>query len=103
MGFFRQEHWSRLLFPSPADLPDPAVEPRSPELKAGSLLFEAPWKPQTWKQPKYPTMAEWIKEMWCVCVCVCVYKMDYYLLYTWDARRSNQSILKEISPGYSFE
>ena len=72
MGFFRQEHWSRLLFPSPADLPDPAIEPRSPELKAGSLLFEAPWKPQTWKQPKYPTMAEWIKEMWCVCVCVCV-------------------------------
>ena len=51
MGFFRQECWSRLLFPSPADLPDPAIEPRSPALKAGSLLFEVPWKPQTWDNP----------------------------------------------------
>ena len=29
MGFSRQEYWSRLLFPSPRDLPSPRTEPRS--------------------------------------------------------------------------
>ena len=36
MGFPRQEHWSRLPFPSPGDLPNPAIEPESPELQADS-------------------------------------------------------------------
>ena len=30
MGFSRQEYWSRLPFPSPGDLPNPGIEPRSP-------------------------------------------------------------------------
>ena len=37
MGFFRQESWSGLLFPSPGDLPNPRIEPRSPTLKADIL------------------------------------------------------------------
>ena len=32
MGFFRQEYWSGLCFPSPGDLPDPGIKPRSPAL-----------------------------------------------------------------------
>ena len=32
MGFSRQYRWSGLPFPSPADLPDPGIEPRSPAL-----------------------------------------------------------------------
>ena len=32
MGFSRQEYWSGLPFPSPGDLPDPGIEPRSPTL-----------------------------------------------------------------------
>ena len=32
MGFSRQEYWSGLPFPSPEDLPDPGIEPRSPIL-----------------------------------------------------------------------
>ena len=32
VGFSRQEYWSRLPFPSPEDLPDPGIEPRSPTL-----------------------------------------------------------------------
>ena len=31
--FFRQEYWSGLPFPSPGDLPDPRIEPRSPALQ----------------------------------------------------------------------
>ena len=32
MGFSRQEYWSGLPCPSPGDLPDPGIEPRSPAL-----------------------------------------------------------------------
>jgi len=32
MEFSRQEYWSRLLFPSPGDLPDPGIKPGSPAL-----------------------------------------------------------------------
>ena len=34
MGFSRQEYWSGLPFPSPGDLRDPGIEPRSPALQA---------------------------------------------------------------------
>ena len=40
MGFSRQEYWSGLPFPSPGDLPDPGIEPRSPAWQAGSLPSE---------------------------------------------------------------
>ena len=40
MEFSRQEHWSGLPFPSPGDLPDPGIEPRSPALQADPLLSE---------------------------------------------------------------
>ena len=44
MGFSRQEYWSGLPFPSPGDLPDPGIKPRSPELPADSLPTEPPRK-----------------------------------------------------------
>ena len=37
MGFPRQEYWTGLPFPSPRDLPDPGIEPRSPALLVDSL------------------------------------------------------------------
>ena len=45
MKFPRQEYWSRLPFPSPGDLPDPGIKPRSLMLPADSLPFEPPGKP----------------------------------------------------------
>ena len=44
MGFFRQEYWSGLPFPSPGDLPDPGIEPGSPALQADTLTSEPPGK-----------------------------------------------------------
>ena len=35
-----EEYWSDLPFPSPGDLPDPGIEPRSPALQADSLPTE---------------------------------------------------------------
>ena len=40
MGFSRQEYWSGLPFPSPGDLPDPGIEPRSPAFQADALTSE---------------------------------------------------------------
>ena len=37
MGFSRQEYWSGVSLPSPGDLPDPGIEPRSPASQADSL------------------------------------------------------------------
>ena len=37
VGFSRQEYWSGLPFPSPGDLPDPGIEPRSPALRADAF------------------------------------------------------------------
>ena len=44
MGFPRQECWSGLPFPSPEDLPDLGIEPRSTALQVDSLPSELPGK-----------------------------------------------------------
>ena len=46
MEFSRQEYWSGLPFPSPGDLPDSGIKPRSPVLQADTLLSEPPGKPK---------------------------------------------------------
>jgi len=45
MGFSRQEYWSGLPFPSPGDLPNPGIKPRSPTLQADYLPSEPSGKP----------------------------------------------------------
>ena len=37
MEFPRQEYWSGLSCPSPGDLPDPGIEPKSPALQIDTL------------------------------------------------------------------
>ena len=44
MGFPRQEYWSGLPFPPSGDFPDPGIKPKSPALRAHSLLSESPGK-----------------------------------------------------------
>ena len=46
MGFYRQEYWSGLPFPSPGDHPNSGIEPGSPALQSGSL----PAEQATWTQ-----------------------------------------------------
>ena len=45
IGFSRPEYWIELPFPSPGDLPDPGIEPRSPASQADSSPFEPPGNP----------------------------------------------------------
>ena len=42
IGFFGQEYWSGLPFPSPGNLPHPGTELRSPVLQVDSLASEPP-------------------------------------------------------------
>ena len=80
MGLSRQEYRSGLPFPSPGDLPNPGIKPRSPALQVDSLLTELPGnslprtvflKPpfsswctmSTWQNvvPLHENMCEWKK------------------------------------------
>ena len=45
MGFSRQEYWSGLPFPSPGDLPDPGIKPKSPALADRFFTIEPSGKP----------------------------------------------------------
>ena len=57
MGFSRQEYWSGLPFPSPGDLPNPGIEPRSPALQVDALTSEPPGNSVTlrrWGLPRLP-------------------------------------------------
>ena len=42
MEFSRHEYWTGLPLTSPEDLPNPGIEPESPQLQAGSLPSEIP-------------------------------------------------------------
>jgi len=40
MAFSGPEYWSGDLFPSPGDVPNPGIKPRSPSLQEDSLPVE---------------------------------------------------------------
>ena len=46
MEFSGPEYWIGEPFPSPGDLPNPGIEPRSPTVQADSLLAESQGKPK---------------------------------------------------------
>ena len=46
MGFFRPEYWSGSPLPSPGDVPNPRIEPRSPALLVDSLPASPQGKPK---------------------------------------------------------
>ena len=61
IGFSRQEYWSGLPFPSPTDLPDPGIEPRSSVLRADALPSEPPGKPHPSTNQAQPCLASEIR------------------------------------------
>ena len=64
MGFSRQEYWSGLPFPSPGDLPNPGIEPRSPALQADALPSEPSGESLSNKTIQYETCLQTRKEWW---------------------------------------
>ena len=85
-----QEHWSALPFPSPGDLPNPGIEPRSPALQADALPSEPPGKPLYWAT-------------WAICIFLRVnlckllhYKYILPFLYSGNVFYSDLSLMKYI-------
>ena len=82
MEFPRQEYWSGLSFPSPADLIDPVIKPRSPIFQADALLSESPdtsfnllmWciTLKNWQISKHPCISM-INITWSCCMILLVY------------------------------
>ena len=65
MGFSRQEYWSALPFPSPADLPDPGIEPERPALAGGFFTLSHQGSPASFSDGfKYPKRAV---RQWPIC------------------------------------
>ena len=124
IGFSRHEYWSGLPFPSPGDLPYPGIESGSPALQADSLPTELQGKPNSILKSRdntLPTKVHLVKAMvfpvviygcgsWTIKKAECqkigaseLWCWRRLLRVPWTARRSNQSILKEISSEYSLE
>ena len=52
MELSMQENWSGLPFPSPGDIPNPGIEPRSPALQVDTLPPEPLGNPHLKKKKK---------------------------------------------------
>ena len=63
MEFSRPEYWSGQLFPSPGNLPNPGMEPRSPALWADFLLVKPQGKP---KKPTVLNRLSWLALRQCI-------------------------------------
>ena len=99
MGFSRQEYWSGLPLPSPANL-DSIFKSRDITLPTKIRLLKAMAFPvvrygcQSWTVKKAERRRIDAFELWC---------WGRLLRVPWTAKTSNQSILKETSPGISLE
>ena len=65
-GFSRQEYWNELSFPPPGDLPNPAIEPRSPALQADSLPSGPLGKPRNTLERidiRYDDTEKWVRNL----------------------------------------
>ena len=97
VGFSRQEYWSGLPCPSPGDFAYPGIKPGSPVLQADTFLPEIPvvmYGRESWTMKKAECLRIYAFKLWC---------WRTHLKVPWAARRSNQSILQEISPEYSLQ
>ena len=69
VGFSRQWYWNGLPFPTPGDLPNWEMEPRSPvspALLAGSLPTEHSGKPVLLKTPGQYQVRSWPAQLWVI-------------------------------------
>ena len=100
MGFSRQEYWSGVPLPSPMTNLDSILKSRDITLPTKVNLVKAMFFPGvmcgygSWTIKKAEHWRIDAFELWC---------WRRFLRVSWTARRSNQSILKEISAEYSLE
>ena len=85
MGFFKQEYWSGLPFPSPGDRPNPGIEPGSPALQVDALPSEPPWDQKgnqlakVYKWHTFMDMAPGVRKERVRCMKRVTWKLIYYM------------------------
>ena len=84
MEFSRPEYWSGKPFPSPGDLPNPGIKPRSPMLQADFLPTKPPGKPKNTGVGSL-FLLQWIfltrQLNWDLLHCRCIlYQLSYHTL-----------------------
>ena len=100
MRFSRQKYWSAVPSPSPMTNLDSVLKSRDITLPTKVRLVKAMIFPvvtygcESWTVKKAEHRRMDAFELWC---------WRRLLRVPWTARRSNQSILKEINPGISLE
>ena len=100
MGFSRQEYWSGVPLPSPITNLESILKSRDITSSTKVCLVKAMVFPvviygcESWTVKKAEHQRIDAFELWC---------WRRLLRISWTTRRSSQSILKEISPGYSLE
>ena len=100
MGFSRQEYWSGVPLSSPMTNLDSIIKSRDATLPTKILIVKAMvfqvvmYGCESWTIKKLECQKIDVFELWC---------WKRLLRVLWTARRSNQSVLKEISPEYSLE
>ena len=120
MGFSRQEYWSGLPFPSPGIFPTQGSNPGLLHCRQMLLMTNLDSILKS-RDMTLPTVVRLVKamvfpvvmygfEIWTIKIAE-HQRIDAFELWcwrrllrvSWTARRSNRSILKEISPEYSLE
>ena len=90
MGFSRQEYWSGLPFPSPGDLPDRGIGPRSPHCR--QMLYSL--------SHQLDHKEGWALKNWFFQIVV----LEKILENSWEDCKENKPVNpKEINPEYSVE
>ena len=78
MGFSRQEYWSGLSFPSPGDLPNLGIEPRSSAFQADALTSEPPGFPRQYCLCVLNRWGSWgVEELHLTSGCLLRWRMDF--------------------------
>ena len=100
MGFSRQKYWSGVPLPSPMTNLDSVLKSRVITLLTKVCIVKAmvfplaTYRCESWTIKKSEHQRIDALKLWC---------WRRLLRVPWTARRSNQSILKEINPEYSLE
>ena len=89
MGFFRQESWSGLPFPSPGDLPNPGIEPGCPPLQADSLMPEPPGKSKKTPYSKHDLV---LNRFSCVQFFMTLQTVAHKPICPWDSSGNNTGV-----------
>ena len=59
LTYSRQDYWSGLSFPSPGDLPDPRIKPRSPALQAFFTIWATKYSAQNLWERVQKSFVKW--------------------------------------------